>query len=133
MKRKITWFLIDDDYDDQIVFEIAIKEMHQNSYCLTANNGLRALQMLNEDPTFIPDYILMDLNMPVMNGWECLKQIKLIDRIQHIPVYIYSSPADNRTVAKAIANGASGYISKQATIPAIIQKLEQIIFISQNS
>ncbi len=133
MENNMKWFLIDDDYDDQIIFEIAIKEVNSDIICVTAHNGLRALKMLMENHTFIPDIIFMDLYMPIMDGRECLKEMKKIKRLENIPIYIYSSPSEGTTVEELMALGAAGYIPKQSTIPGLVKALQQVLLFSHDA
>ena len=70
-----TCLLVDDDEDDAEIFSIALNEANPDIKCLTAADGLEALEMLR-DPSFIPDYIFLDLNMPLMTGKECLVEIR---------------------------------------------------------
>ena len=69
-------FLIgDDDPDDQELFLEALKEIDEDFVCVTAFDGQEVLDKL-ENSLFVPDMIFLDLNMPKMNGHECLKEIK---------------------------------------------------------
>jgi CheY-like chemotaxis protein len=69
--------LVDDDLDDQEIFLMTLEKINKNIKCLTANNGVEALSLLTQN-SFVPDYIFLDVNMPKMNGIECLRSIKNI-------------------------------------------------------
>ncbi len=82
--------LVDDDEDDQVLFVDALNQIDNTFNCLIANNGLEALASLHtKRPT--PDIIFLDLNMPKMNGYECLAEIRKQAQFKHIPVAIYTT------------------------------------------
>jgi CheY-like chemotaxis protein len=83
-------FMIDDDADDREAFEVALREIDPKIECITANSGEEGLEKLDEG-SIIPSYIFLDLNMPGMDGWECLREIKKRKQLKHIPVIIFST------------------------------------------
>lgn len=119
MKQHFTCFLIDDDLDDQEIFMLALKDLDKPIDCVTAEDGAMALQILRDDPAFIPDYIFLDLNMPRMDGKQCLSEIKKDTRLRGIPVIIYSTSSDPRDIQETKQLGASDYIIKQTSIGAL--------------
>lgn len=86
----ITCFLIDDDADDRESFEIALNEINPNIEYITAASGEEGLRMLDKSE-IIPTYIFLDLNMPKMDGWEVLREIKKRPHLKHVPVIILST------------------------------------------
>src|SRR5688500_6640556 len=103
-KKFVDVFLIDDDADDTEVFELALNKIDSRISLFTAKNGKQAMEKLNTEPDFIPDIIFLDLNMPTMNGHDCLAEIKKLERFQNIPVFIYTTsnnPRDEYTLVKA--------------------------------
>ena len=67
-----------------------MQELDKSVSLVTAGNGVEALEMLRADKTFIPDCIFLDLNMPRMNGKECLPEIRkapLVERRSHLYLY----------------------------------------------
>lgn len=124
MKEKITCFLIDDDTDDQEIFMMALEAFHNEIECITANDGINALEQL-QDEHFTPDYIFLDLNMPMMDGKQCLKEIKKIDRLNEVPVIIYSTSDDPREMQILRDLGASDYLVKQASMSTLRNMLAQ--------
>lgn len=83
-------FLIDDDADDREMFEKALNDIHPKIEYRTARSSEEGLKMLDEGE-IIPTYIFLDLNMPKMNGWECLREIKKRTHLKHVPVIILST------------------------------------------
>ena len=86
----ITCFLIDDDADDRESFEIALNEIDSKIEYMTAASGEEGLRMLDKSE-IIPTYIFLDLNMPKMDGWEVLREIKKRPHLKHVPVIILST------------------------------------------
>lgn len=86
----ITCFLIDDDADDRETFEVALHEIDPKIEYITAASGEEGLKMMDTSE-IIPTYIFLDLNMPKMDGWECLREIKKRPHLKHVPVIVLST------------------------------------------
>ena len=127
MPSKINCLLVDDDTDDQEIFHIALKELDRDINCRFAKDGIEGLKILNAVPAFLPDYIFLDLNMPRMNGIQCLTEIKKIDRLQGIPVFMYSTSSDPRFIHESLNLGAAEYLIKPASIRELSKMLEGIL------
>lgn len=108
-------FLVDDDLDDQEIFCMALCGVDDSIKCIFANDGVHALERLN-DCTITPDFIFIDLNMPRMNGLQCLVEIKKLNHLKHIPVYMYSTAADPKAIVEAKQFGAIDFIVKPTNI-----------------
>lgn len=132
MEGSIKCFLIDDDTDDQEIFGQALDSIEKPVECSFANDGVQALEKLNDDKSFIPDFIFIDMNMPRMNGIQCLEAIKKIDRLKEVILYMYSTAADPRTIAETQRLGAVEFIVKPSNFKELTQKLSQI-FNHENS
>lgn len=127
MQKDITCFLIDDDMDDLEIFAIAVAEMGRPVTCATANDGMDALEKLRQDESFTPDYIFLDLNMPRMNGKQCLVEIKKIERLTHTPVVMYSTSALQRDIDDTLQLGASHFLTKPTSISKLTETLQQLL------
>lgn len=123
--RKIC-LLVDDDDDDREIFCMALSETDPTIRCLIAHDGIEAMKMLS-DPTFIPDYIFLDLNMPLMTGKECLQEIRKLPRLSDVPVIIYSTSASERDIQDTMKLGASTFITKPPQIAALAGKLAEVL------
>jgi CheY-like chemotaxis protein len=112
MKRP-TILLIEDDELDIISVERSLKKLESDYVLHAAYNGIEALKML-KDPSLklVPDVILLDINMPKMNGIEFLKVIREDETFKDLKVFIMttSSEAEDRLEAEKL--GISGYIIK---------------------
>lgn len=118
--------MVEDDPDDQEIFAIALQESKEDIKCVFANDGIEALRKL-EDGSFMPDYIFLDLNMPRMNGKQCLVEIKKIRRLHHIPVIIYSTSSNRAFINEAKQLGATDYFIKPSSISELTKKLAQLL------
>ncbi len=133
MSLNITCFLIDDDVDDQDIFILALEEVDPTIRCHVASDGVEALQKLEEDSSFRPDYIFLDLNMPRMNGRQCLAAIKKVHSLRDIPVVIYSTSSDQKDMAETKQLGAADYIVKPNTVSALADILARFFHVSPKS
>ena len=108
--RKI--FLGDDDSDDTELFQEALGRVSPLIELHTAENGLRLLELLEVQENGMPDLIFLDINMPVMNGWECLRKLKEHGEFKNIPVIVYSTSSVQRDINMAYDWGADLYMPK---------------------
>jgi CheY-like chemotaxis protein len=115
-------FLIDDDQDDHEIFAMAVKEFNDSIHCYFAADAIEALEKLNSDD-FLPDCIFIDINMPRMNGIECLERIKRVKRLHPVPVCMYSTSADPDIVMRSKELGAKDFIVKPASVSALSKLL----------
>ena len=117
--------LVDDDEDDQLYFRDAINELNHLLECDIANNGREALVQMEVPPP--PDLIFLDLNMPVMNGYECLELLKKEDRYKHIPVVIFTTSKDPKDIDKVRKMGANLFFTKPTNFDTLCTKLNKIL------
>ena len=101
-KTEKKFLVVDDDSDDSGLFAEALSSVGKNNVFYSAADGQDALEKLENRLIDIPDMIFLDINMPVMNGWECLAKLKSREKYQQIPVIIYttSSRSVDRVIAK---------------------------------
>lgn len=117
--------IVDDDDDDREFFCEALDKIDVDLKCLHVENGEKALQYLQDDEQIMPDYIFLDLNMPRLDGKECLVAIKKIDHLRKVPVIIYSTsnhPADKEQTLRL---GANGFIHKHTEFTSLCKELKQ--------
>lgn len=118
--------LIDDDEDDRLIFKEAIKEIAPSIICTTAADGESGFETLTRLAPF-PDYIFLDINMPKINGFECLKRIKENTRWSDIPVIIHSTSRWASDIRKAEEFGANYYLVKQGNYDGLCKSLRTIL------
>jgi CheY-like chemotaxis protein len=119
-------FLVDDDHDDQEIFIEALKSIDKSIICYTANDGKDAISQLN-DSLLLPAVIFLDLNMPVMNGKECLKALKIDKNLKELPVVIYSTSSSENEKQNCIELGAANFISKPSHFNTLVTTLESTL------
>lgn len=125
MNRVPVLLLIDDDQDDHEIFGLAIQQLPGTYYCEFGNSALEALNKLNSG-SVKPDMIFLDLNMPGVNGFECLSQLKEIPSLATIPVIIITTSADMNLRTRASALGVKAFLTKATSIDILSQQLKEI-------
>jgi len=95
--------------------------------CITSHNGKDAVRKLS-DENFNPDFIFLDLNMPMMNGRECLREIRRMKHLKQKPVYIYTTSSADEDKTELAKLGATGFITKPASIPVLVEILTSYIY-----
>lgn len=119
-----TIFLVEDDQDDQAFFVEAVNTIENASLYQIANNGQDALDKLEKESTY-PDLIFMDINMPLMNGLDCLLEITKDPRIQNIPVIMLSTSNNQQDEARKM--GARAFLKKGSDQKVLKSQIEMII------
>lgn len=124
MKR---WLIVDDDVEDQDVFSIALDDAAPGIELLKAGNGVEALEILRSlDDAHLPELIFLDVNMPHMDGKECLREIKNDPALRNIRVIIYTTSSEQRDIDELLEAGAAEFITKPVDIVDLIRILQDI-------
>ena len=89
-----------------------------------AEDGVVALQMLRNASY---DFVVSDINMPNMNGFELLTQIKKDETLRHLPVLMVTAEARKEDIVRAAQEGAAGYIVKPFTKATLEEKVQKIM------
>ena len=117
-------FLIVDDFSTmRRIVRGLLKEMGCNN-ADEAEDGAVALNMLK---TSKYDFVVSDINMPNMNGFELLASIKKDDALKHIPVLMVTAEARKEDIVRAAQDGAAGYIVKPFTKATLEEKVQKIM------
>lgn len=116
---------VDDDADDSALFCEAVKQAAPTYTCLVADSAAAALEVLS-DIENIPDFIFLDMNMPRMNGLECLKLIKNNPALDRIQVIMYSTAADSIHIKEFKRLGAE-FLEKPDRFDKLVQHLRRIL------
>jgi DNA-binding response OmpR family regulator len=92
---------------------------------MTADNGMEAIKLLSQEK---PDIVLLDLMMPVMDGYKVLQVIKTDPKLSNIPVLVFSAKGQQEEVEKALNLGAAGFIVKSTTKPnEVVEKIRSVL------
>ena len=89
-----------------------------------AEDGSVALNMLKSTKY---DFVVSDINMPVMNGFELLAAVKADDNLKHLPVLMVTAEARKEDIVRAAKDGAAGYIVKPFTKATLEEKVQKIM------
>src|ERR1700748_2184247 len=114
----ITILLTDDDQDDHELFNEALASVADVYNVVHVYNGAEAMDYLCRRKAYktslmpLPDLIVLDINMPLKNGFETLQEIKAIKQFTHIPAYILTTSWENVHLAKCRELGCAGYFVK---------------------
>jgi CheY-like chemotaxis protein len=115
---------IDDDPDDLILFKDAVRFIDNSYTCIVASNGREALMVLN---TMVPDYIFLDINMPIMDGKETLRFIRKDNRLTTVPICILSTSDSKAEADYCMGLGATEWVVKPNSFEGLIRSLRGVI------
>jgi len=121
--------LADDDVDDRSFFEKALKEIPIASHLTTVSNGEELMAYLVDNCQRLPDVLFLDLSMPRKTGFECLVEIKEDEKLEHLPVIMFSTSftkgidLEDKLMNTLLKIGAQEYIRK----PSGFEQLKQVI------
>lgn len=124
MDKKLI-LLADDDQEDAEIFKEALEDIDCNYTLVHAETGAGVFDLLQKQQ-LKPDLIFLDLNMPVMNGWQCLAKLKNSTLFASIPVIIYTTSNNPRDYQIAIDLQAHGLICKPSN-PQTLSKVLNIV------
>ncbi len=83
--------IIDDDEDDIEMMKYVFKKANVNIHCISFYLPIEAISRLSKAEYPIPDYVFIDINMPLMSGPECLFELRKLDKFENVPIIIYST------------------------------------------
>jgi CheY-like chemotaxis protein len=118
--------LIEDDMIEVMKLNRAISSLQLNHKITEANNGEEALKLLEQKDN-LPDIILLDLNMPKINGIEFLKIVKTDKRLRYIPTIILTTSNNKRDLLECNDIGIAGYILKPLKDEEYVSKIEILL------
>ena len=109
--------VVDDDQEDQLILLEYFRDCGKEQQVKFFKNGLEAINYLTEIPSggALPNLIVLDLNMPILNGTQTLLEIKRNQRLKDIPVIIFSTSENENERRKCISFGAEEYVVKPST------------------
>ena len=103
----------DDDAEDRLIIRDAMELLNAGDIMVFADNGEKLLELLKTNfTTWLPCLIVLDLNMPKMNGTQTLTWLKNNENFKHIPVIIYSTSINPMEKEKCLLLGAHSFITK---------------------
>lgn len=118
--------LVDDDSDDQLLFNEAVHGIDASIRLDTADNGKHALNKLNA-ALVLPELIFVDLHMPLVNGYELISQIKQSDKLRHIPLVAFTTSKNVQDANRAQSLGADAFLTKSPDFKDLSFKLRKVL------
>lgn len=117
MADEIKILVVDDDREDHLILQEYFSESQLEQHVMFVENGIKALEYLDRvGDDQLPKLIVLDLNMPLLNGSQTLLQLKQNTRFRHIPVIIYSTSESENEKRKCLGFGAVDYLVKPVTL-----------------
>jgi len=126
MRRDKPILLVDDDEVDQMTVRRALKDIHVTNRLDIAGDGEEALAYLNDDSNQKPGIILLDLNMPRINGIEFLTEIKKDSELKKIPVVVLTTSKEEQDKVNSFELGISGYMLKPVDYSQFVEVVRTI-------
>ncbi|MEX1240127.1 MAG: response regulator [Cyclobacteriaceae bacterium] len=121
-----TILLIDDDDDDREIFRIALKQANEEAVLVTSRGGREALEVLSKG-ALQPDYIFLDINMPVMTGKDCLREIRKLDQLKNVPIFMYTTSTHVSDREVYLSMGAREILNKPLRITDLANMLKGLL------
>ena len=115
----------DDDTDDALLFTQAADLMKSSILLSFAEDGEQLMRFLSRES--LPDMIFLDLNMPVKNGIECLREIRNDKKLDKLPVIVYTTSDNPRDIDTCYQLKANLYVVKPTSFESIIKTLKKIM------
>lgn len=126
MSKSLNILLIEDDTIEVMKFNRVLKSLQLNHKIIEANNGEEALKILRFKEN-IPDLIVLDLNMPKLNGLEFLAILKDNDVLKYIPAIILTTSSNHKDVLECYKIGIAGYILKPLKYEEYVSSIKRLL------
>jgi CheY-like chemotaxis protein len=126
MRNSKPILLVEDDSVDVMTVKRAIKDLEVAGELIPTGDGEEALAYLKDEGNAKPRVILLDLNMPKMNGTEFLKIVKADESLKKIPVIVLTTSNSEQDIAKSFELGAAGYMVKSVDYKKFVEIIKTI-------
>ena len=113
-----------------MLFQDALREVCAHSELIRAMDGQDLMEVLRVKVPPSPEVIFLDLNMPRKNGFECLMEIRRMEKFRHIPIIIFSTSSQPDIVNKVYQNGASFYLPKPNSYSKLKRSIATVLSIN---
>ncbi|MGM8363664.1 response regulator [Flavobacterium sp. ARAG 55.4] len=126
MSRSLNILLIEDDAIEVMKFNRVVSTLKFNHKVIEANNGEVALEILKVKEV-IPDIIVLDLNMPKINGIEFLEILKNDDYLKYIPAIVLTTSNNHTDVLQCYKIGIAGYVLKPLKYDDYLNRIQKML------
>ena len=122
--------LVEDNQGDVLLTKEAFEESGNNCQLFVVNDGQEAINFLEQISPYTrvesPNLILLDINLPKMNGHEVLKYVKSNSNLKHIPVIILTTSSSEKDISECYSNYANCYITKPNDVADFFKIIENV-------
>jgi CheY-like chemotaxis protein len=118
--------LVEDDQVDTMTVKRALKEIHVTNPLVHVENGEEAVEYLRDSQSEKPCIVLLDLNMPIMNGIEFLQVVKHDDQLKRIPVVVLTTSEEQQDKVNSFNLGVAGYMAKPVDYRQFVEVMRSI-------
>lgn len=126
MKEGKLILLVEDDKVDQMTIKRCLKEIGSNDALKITNNGEEALEYLKNEANERPEFILLDINMPRMNGIEFLKVAKSDESLCKIPVIVLTTSTEDKDRIETFSLSVAGYMIKPVEYSDFVETIRLV-------
>lgn len=126
MRNSKPILLVEDDTVDVMTVKRALKDLQVTSELVSTGDGEEALAYLRDDGNAKPCVILLDLNMPKMNGTEFLRIAKADEALRRIPIIVLTTSNSEQDISKCFELGAAGYMVKSVDYKKFMEIIKMI-------
>ena len=130
MKTNPTIFIADDDEEDIALLRDTLIDRNSMVNCITFHNGLVLLNYLKTNSEVLPDLIVLDVNMPVKNGFLTLHELKQHALLKSIPVIMLTSSVRQEDESRCLEMGCRVLFKKPHSMPDYINLAERILLLT---
>ena len=120
--RAPTILLVEDNLHNRRIFQGVLA--HAGFHVIEAEDGERAIELAHADH---PDLILMDLSIPIIDGWECTRRLKADAATRPIPIIALTAHAMRGDEERARAAGCDGYLSKPISPKRVVEEVKRVL------
>lgn len=126
MNKSLNILLIEDDAIEVMKFNRVLSTLNLKHKIVVANNGEEALTILHEKEV-IPDIIILDLNMPKINGIEFLNILKVDEYLKYIPAIILTTSNNRKDILECYSIGIAGYLLKPLKYDDYVDRIKYLL------
>ncbi|HEX7022450.1 MAG TPA: response regulator [Trueperaceae bacterium] len=134
MTRDSTFLLLVEDNQDDVDLTLrALRQHHVVNEVVVVRDGAEALdflfcrgQYLGREPSGLPQLVLLDINLPKLNGLEVLRRLRDDERTKFLPVVMLTTSKDDRDMAESYAGGANSYVQKPVDFAEFTHAVRQL-------
>jgi CheY-like chemotaxis protein len=121
--QNLTVFYTDDDPEDLEFFKEVTEAISNNVNVVTLENGKQLIDALRNPPPS-PQLLFLDINMPGLNGFDVLEKLRKEDNFTNLPIIMFSTSSDDRTIDRSRDLGASFFVPKSGHFPSLKKSIE---------